>query len=106
MGRSTRTVAAATHGDRCACVTDCSLNFSAVTNDAGVAEDAFDVGLREGSDPVRAETRESCAQCIALGEYRSPGEPGLESLEHEALEDACFVVYGQSPFGVVVLAHE
>ena len=62
----------------------------------------FDVPLAEPRDAFRVEVRERRAEVLALAEDRQPGQPGLEALEAQPLEQATLVGDGPSPFLVVV----
>ena len=71
-------------------------------NDPGCAHETIDVVGCEGGDAVGNKTLKRLPKSLAFCQDRAPGEASLESLQHEAFEDARLVVDRQAPLGVVV----
>src|SRR4029078_1905502 len=62
------------------------------------------VALAEAGDLVEVEAGEGAAERLALAQDREPGEPRLEPLERELLDQPYVVGDGQPPLVVVVRA--
>ena len=71
-------------------------------DDPRVLQQALDAAFVPARDPLELEVGEGCAEVLALAQDREPGEPGLEALEAELLEELAIVVYRKAPLGVVV----
>src|SRR5262249_16991772 len=95
-------LAGLSEGDRCTGVRDRGLDLPAVADDAGVAEQPYDVALAEGGDAIGIEPGEGLPERRSLPEDRQPREPRLESLETESLVDAPLVAHRPPPLLVVV----
>src|SRR4029079_2482496 len=80
------------------------FDLAAVADDRRVAEKPLDVALPEAGDLVEVEAGEGAAERIALAQDREPGEPRLEPLERDLLEQPHVVGDGQPPLVVVVCA--
>ena len=72
-------------------VGDRRLDLEPVADDAGVAEQAFDVGGAEGGHGRDAEPGEGRPEALALAQDRQPRQAALERLEGEPLEQAVVV---------------
>ena len=70
------------------------------------AHEAIDIRGRESRDTVGDESFECLPEGLALVQYRTPGESGLEAFQDETLKHAGLVVNGESPFVVVVVTDE
>lgn len=88
--------------DRAARVVDRRFDLAAVAHDAGIAEEARDVALAEGRDPVEVEARKGGTEVLALAQDRQPRQAGLEALEADLLEQPDIVGDRTAPFAVVV----
>jgi hypothetical protein len=73
-----------------------------MAHDRGVAEQPLDVPGAEPRDGLEVEAGERAPEALPLAQDRQPGEPGLEALEAELLEQPAVVVDREAPFGVVV----
>ena len=78
------------------------FDLAAVADDAGVAEQALDVGGAEARDRLGVEVGEGAAEVLALAQDRQPGQARLEALEAELLEQVAVVGRGAAPLVVVV----
>lgn len=83
-------------------VVDGGEDFAAVADDAGVEDEAFDVGVVEFCDFVEVEVGEGGAEVFAFAEDGEPGEAGLESFEADFFVEAEIVGDSPAPFLVVV----
>ena len=82
---------------------DGGLDLAAVADDAGVAEEALDVGLAEARHHRRVEAGEGPAEPLALAQDGEPREARLEALEAELLVQADVVHDGPAPLVVAVV---
>ncbi len=73
-----------------------------MADDPGIGEQPLDVLLAEPGDLLEVEPGERLSEVLALAQDRQPGEPGLEPLEDELLEETAVVVDREAPLGVVV----
>jgi len=85
---------------------DGGFDLGAGTDDAGVGEEALDVGLVEAGDLPGVEVAEGLAEGVALAQDGEPGKASLEAVEHELLPERAAVVLGDAPLFVVVGLHE
>src|SRR5690606_40220472 len=90
-------------GEGVAGVVDGRGDLAAVADDAGIEQQAFDVGLVHGGDARNVETVEDLAEALALPEDGQPGEPRLEAFEAELLEQPRVVDHRPSPLPVVIV---
>ena len=90
------------HAQRHAGVVDRRLDLPAMTDDAGVPQQAGHVLLPEAGHLLRVEAGEHLTEAIALLEDGQPGEPGLKAFEHELLIEAVIVLHRATPLIVVV----
>jgi hypothetical protein len=73
-----------------------------VPHDPRIAEQARHVARAHARDGVDLEAAEGAPEVLPLPEDRDPGEPGLEALEAELLEEPAVVRHGEAPLAVVV----
>jgi hypothetical protein len=85
---------------------DGGFDLGARANDAGVFEEAQDVGFFEAGYLFGIEVFEGLHEGFALVEDDAPGEAGLEAVEHEVLPELAAVVDGDAPLFVVVGLHD
>jgi hypothetical protein len=78
------------------------FDLGAVSHDAGIAHQGLDLGVIEARDDVRVEARERAPEGVAFPQDRDPGQPGLEAVEDQLLEQGAVVVFGHPPLGVVI----
>src|SRR5262245_24056509 len=71
-------------------------------HDALVLEQACDLPWSVARHLLRIEVVEGSAKCFSLAQDRDPGEPSLESLKHELLEERAWVGLRHPPFLVVI----
>src|SRR5690606_11017743 len=83
-------------------VLDRRLDLPPVPHDPRVGEQPLDVPRPEPRDPVDVEALERFAESRPLPKDRQPGQPGLEALEAELLEQPRVVRERASPLLVVV----
>ena len=83
-------------------VLDRRLDLPAVADDAGIAQEPRHVPRAEAGDPLEVEAVEDLPEPLPLAEDRQPGEPRLEALEGELLEEPAVVGHRPSPLLVVV----
>jgi hypothetical protein len=76
--------------------------LAAVADDAGVLQQAGDLGLAPGGDQGGIEALEGGAETITLAQDGDPGQPGLEAFETEEFKQALRVAFGAAPFVVVI----
>ena len=91
-------------GDRGPRVGDRRLDLAAMADDALVVEQPLDVLGTEIGHDLDLESGEGPPEPFASAQDRRPGQPGLEPLEGEALEDSVLVTHREAPLGVVVVA--
>jgi hypothetical protein len=90
------------HGEEGLGVLDGALDLQAVTHDAGIEKELFDLRGREARDLRRIEFREEAPVVLALGENGGPRQSGLGALEREEFEEDAVVVHRLAPFAIVV----
>src|SRR5207237_9876413 len=73
-----------------------------VADDAGVLHQLLDAGGSKARDARGLESVEGAAEPFALAQDDQPGEPGLESVEHQLLEERPRIAFGNAPLLVVV----
>jgi hypothetical protein len=83
-------------------VGDGGLDLGPVADDAPVGEQPLHVGRAEAGHRGRVETGERGPERLALAEDRQPGQPGLESLQAQLLEQPHVVPLRDAPLVVVV----
>ena len=85
---------------------DGGFDLEAGADDAGVVEEAEDVGFFEAGYLFGVEVFEGLHEGFALVEDDAPGEAGLEAVKHEVLPEFAAVVDGDAPLFVVVGLHD
>jgi hypothetical protein len=88
------------------CLCPVGMGFSNVAHNAGVLHQVFDVLIGERGDGVHLEVVERASEGRAFAQDGGPGEPGLETLQRDALINALLAADRHAPFGVVVLAQQ
>jgi len=83
-------------------IVDGGVDLPAVADDAGVAEQAVDVGRPEPGDDPGVEVGEGAPEVVALAQDRQPRQTGLEALEADLLEQPVIVMDVPSPLVIVV----
>ena len=73
-----------------------------MADDARIGHQAVDVIGSEAGDGLDLEIGEGGAEALPLAQDREPGEPRLEALQAELLEEAPIVGDRPPPFAVVV----
>src|SRR5690606_7849677 len=61
------------------CALDRALDLAAMADDAGVSQQALDIGLGETGDRLGLEAGEAGAEGVALPQDGDPGQAGLET---------------------------
>lgn len=82
-------------------VVDGGEDFPAMADDAGVENEAFDVGVIEVGNLIEIKIGKGSAEIFAFAEDGEPGEPGLKSFEADFFEEA--EVIGDSPTPLIVV---
>ena len=83
------------HGQGGAGVRERRLDLEPVAHDAGVAEQAFHVGVAERGHGGDVEAGERRPERRPLAQDRQPREAGLERLEREPFEESVVVSTGR-----------
>src|SRR5581483_8020994 len=83
-------------------VVDRRLDLEPVAHDAGVGHQAGDVLGPVAGDALGLEAVEGASEVVALLEDGEPRQPGLETLQHQLLEQHPVVRLGHAPLLVVV----
>jgi len=78
------------------------LDFSAMTNNAFIPEEASNFLVIESGDFIEVKMSERFPEVFALAKDRQPGESGLEALKADLFEEPEIVGDGAAPFFVVV----
>ncbi len=84
------------------CIGDDRRDLLPVAHDAGIAEQAGDIGIVKGGDPVDREIGKGGAQRGALPQHRQPRQPSLVDFERQPLEQHRLVGGREAVFLVVV----
>ena len=84
------------------CIADDRFDLEPVADDAGILQQAVDIGLPKTRDPVDLELGEGGAEGRTLLQHRKPGQPGLVDFEGQALEQHRFVARRETVFPVVI----
>jgi hypothetical protein len=87
---------------RAARVVQHALDLAAVAHDAGVLQQAVDLGRAPAGQHVDVEAGEGAAKVLALFQDGPPAQAGLKALQAQLLEQAPVVGDGKAPFAVVV----
>ena len=95
-------VQAVGQAERGARVGDCRVDLGPVPDDAGVGHQPGDVLIAERGHGGGVEPGEGGAEVLPLAQDRQPGQPGLEALQAEPLEDRRVAVQRAAPLLVVV----
>ena len=85
-------------------VLDGRVDFQAVADDAGVGEQAGNVGLVIGGDGGNIEVVIGAAQVVRLAQDGAPAQPRLIDFKDKALKQAVVVVNGEAVLVVVIVA--
>ena len=75
-----------------------------MADDAGIEQQAFDIGLVHGGDLGNVEAMKDLAEVFALAQDGDPGEAGLEAFEADLFEQARVGGDGAAPFVIVIMA--
>ena len=81
---------------------DRRVDLGAIAHDAGVEHQRLLLRRVPAGDPFRLEAVEGGAERRALAQNRDPRESGLERVEDEFFEQGAVVVFGRSPFLVMI----
>src|SRR4029077_11365640 len=95
-------VQAVGQAERGARVGDHRADLGPVPDDAAVGHQPGEVLVAEGGHDAGVEPREGGAEVLPLAQDRQPGQPGLEALQAEPLEDGRVAVQRAAPLLVVV----
>jgi len=74
-------------------------------NNAGISEQALNVGFSEARDLHRVKSLERFAKSVSLPQDDDPGQPGLKSFEHQQFPECPAVAHRHAPLRVMVFAH-
>src|SRR5687768_9191316 len=74
------------------------VDFQAIADDAGVAEEAFAAAGVEARHFLECESGKCIDERLALFEDREPRKPGLIDLQHEALEEPVVITDRKAVF--------
>jgi len=83
-------------------VIDRGFDLSAMTDDAGVAQQPIDVARAEARDMRDVESGECLPECLAFPQDREPTEARLKSFETDFFEQPVVVNDRTPPFLVVI----
>ena len=83
-------------------IVDHRLDLAAVAHDRCVGQLAGISPLPESRHALELEPRKRAPEGLALAQDRQPGQPGLEALEAELLEQPHILRDRKSPLGVVI----
>src|SRR5262245_44905095 len=78
-------------------------DLATVTDNAGVAQQALDMLLVEGGNPIEVEVGEGLAKVFTLAQDGQPGKTGLKPFEADLFEQPPVVGYRPAPFVVMVM---
>ncbi len=81
---------------------DRRLDLGAIAHDAGIEHQRLLLRRVPARDPLRLEPVEGGAEGRALAQDRDPGQPRLERVEDELLEQGAIIVFGRSPLLVMI----
>ena len=87
-------------------VRDGGCHLQPVAHDSGVGEKPSNVLWPVSGNNPGIEAVKSADERLALAQYRRPGEPGLETLEDEALKQGPVIVTGDAPLLIVIGDHQ
>src|SRR5207249_3279772 len=79
-----------------------SLDLGAIAHDSLILHQPLDVRPGVSGDLCRIETVEGAAKVLALAQDGDPRKPSLKSVEHELLVECAIVVFGYTPFPIVI----
>src|SRR3984893_3484406 len=79
-----------------------AFDFCAVADNAGILHQGIDLRAIVADDLFRIELIERGAKRFALAQYRDPGQPGLEPIEHELFIERPVVALRHTPFLVMI----
>ena len=89
--------------DKRFCVGDDRLDFSAITNDARIGEDALERTRPHARHSLGIEVEEDLAVMVAFAQDRFPTQSSLGALERQHLEQVPVVVHRASPLPIVIV---
>ena len=85
-------------------IVDGSGNLAAMADDAGIEQQALDVCLIHGGDLGDIEAVKHFSKAFPLAQDGDPGQPRLETLEADLLEQPRIRRNGATPFAVMIVA--
>src|SRR6516164_9167923 len=85
-----------------ACREHCAVDLRLIAHDAGVLHQRGGLALAVARDLFWLEAVECATEVLALAQDRDPRQPGLEAVEDQLLIKGAVVVFGHTPFGVVI----
>src|SRR5690606_37475955 len=94
----------ALHLQRAGGIIDGGGDLAAMANDAGIAQQALDIGLAHGGDGGNVEAVEHRAETLALAQYGDPAQARLEAFKADLLEQPRIADDRPAPFMVVIMA--
>src|SRR5262249_42899680 len=81
---------------------DRTLDLGAVADDADIVHQRKDLLGVVARDLRRFEIVEGAAEVVALAQDGDPGQPGLEPVEDQLFVERAVVIFGYTPFAVVI----
>lgn len=78
------------------------IDLGAITDDAGVTEQSFDMTIVIPCDLLGVKTIKRTPVVLALAQHGYPRQSGLGTLQDQKLEQCLFVVAGYAPLIVMV----
>jgi hypothetical protein len=73
-----------------------------VTHNPFILEQSADIALGESRYLVKIEITEGSAKILSLGEYHSPAQSGLKTLQAQLLEQTKIITDREAPFSVML----
>ena len=83
-------------------VVDGGEDLAAMADDAGVKNEAFDVGVAKLRNLIKIEVGKGRAEIVTLTKDGEPRKSGLKSLKAHFFEEAKIISHSPAPFRVVV----
>ena len=83
-------------------IVDGGEDLATMADDAGVENEAFDIGVAKLRDLVKIESGEGRAEVVALAKDGEPRKSGLKSLKANFFEEAKIIRHSPAPFLVMV----
>jgi len=78
------------------------FDLSAMSNDAGIREQANNVFVTHPDQQLGTKREERAAHMPALPQHRDPTQSGLESFQHQEFEQFTAVARRYAPFAIVI----